>query len=160
MDYEKEIEIDESALDVECLRQSTLMLKWTQYQAEMQKNEDEKKEELDYLKADLDKKIRSDPEAYEITKITEGAILNTIIFDEEYGKVNQEYIDAKFENNVAKGAVRAMAFRKDMLEALIRLHGQQYFAGPNVPRDLSHEATQKGIHKEVTKKISRRLKKQ
>jgi hypothetical protein len=29
--------------------------------------------------------------------------------------------------------------RKSALENLVKLHGQQYFAGPMVPRDLTHE---------------------
>jgi len=36
-----------------------------------------------------------------------------------------------------------MAQRKDALENLVRLHGQQYFAGPKMPRDVQWERQQK-----------------
>jgi hypothetical protein len=158
MKYEDDMRIDESALDVECLDQANLMLKYTTLQAELQREEEQIREELDLKRAELDKYIRSDPDDYDIDKITEAVVNNTIIKDPGYKKINQEYIDAKFENNVAKGAVRAIAARKDMLERLILLHGQQYFAGPKMPRDLSFEAKAKHDRAQTNRGVGRSLK--
>lgn len=158
MKYEDDMRINESALDVECLDQADLMLKYTTLQAELQKDEEMIREELDLERAELDKDIRSDPDKYEIDKITESVVMNNIIKDPEYRQINEKYINAKFENNVAKGAVRAVAARKDMLERLILLHGQQYFAGPKMPRDLSFEAKAKHDRKQTNRGVGRSLK--
>jgi 5'-deoxynucleotidase YfbR-like HD superfamily hydrolase len=87
----------------------------------------------------LDKSVREDPEKYGIAKITETVVLNTIISQEEYKEAYHEFLEIQHEYNIAKAAVRAFAQRKDALENLVRLHGQQYFAGPRVPRNISEE---------------------
>jgi hypothetical protein len=156
MNYEDDIRIDESSLDMECLNQASLMMKYSRLQAKLEKEEDLAKETLELVKADLDKNIRLNPEVYEIEKVTEGAIKSVILSNKRYKTANQRYIDAKYENNVAKGAVKAFEQRKNMLETLSRLHGQQYFAGPKVARDLSDKRVE--FDKRISSKISSNLK--
>ncbi|HQF51190.1 MAG TPA: hypothetical protein PK588_10545 [Paludibacteraceae bacterium] len=139
MDYEKDMQIEEDALDLECLEQARLMLRYCQLAARLEKEEDLAKENLNLVKAEIDKDIRTNPAKYGIDKITEGAIANAIIMDPRYKEASQHYIDARFEANAAAGAVKACEQRKSMLETLARLHGQQYFAGPAVPRDIVKE---------------------
>lgn len=158
MNYKEDIKIDETMLDVECLDQPKIMLRWTEEQAELQREEELAKERLDLLKAELDKDIRSDPDKYEMDKVTEGAINNTIILNPEVKAATQTYINARFENNVAKGVVKSMDQRKQMLEGLIRLHGQQYFAGPKVLNELSFKLKEKEESKKITRKVGRKLK--
>jgi len=158
MDYEKDIIIDEEALDFECLEQPRLMLKYTRIEAESIKELDLASENLSLVRAELDKAIRLDPEKFGIEKVTETAITNVILSNEEYQKANKSLIEAKFDSKVAQGAVRAFDQRKSMLETLTRLHGQQYFAGPKVPRDLSKEAELKRLkQKEINKGIARAI---
>lgn len=157
MNYEKDIRIDETALDVEWLNQPELMRKYTRYQAGLQLDEDEAKENLEFITAELDKEIRSNPEKFGIEKITEGVIKNTILLQDKYKDINKEYLNAKFENNTGKGAIKAIDNRKKALENLVTLHGQQYFAGPKVPRNLSWEVQerQKRADKAVGSKMRR-----
>ena len=143
MEYEKDIQIDCDALDVEWLDQPGLMMKYTRHAAETRTKADNAKEALDLIKAGLDKKIRLNPERFDITKITESVILNSIIIHPEYAIANNVYIQARYESEVARGAVAAIEQRKTALENLVKLHGQQYFAGPKVPRDLSWEREEK-----------------
>jgi predicted ATP-dependent endonuclease of OLD family len=109
---------------------------------------DQKKEALDLVKAHLDQEIRSNPSEFGIEKITEQVMLNTIIDQVPYKEAFAEYLEAKFEADVAQGAVRAFDARKDALENLVRLNGQQYFAGPKMPRNLTQERERK--QEEVT----------
>ena len=51
----------------------------------------------------------------------------------DYQMANQEYIERKYEHDIATGVVRAFDHRKAALENLVRLHANQYFAGPSVP---------------------------
>jgi hypothetical protein len=155
MAYEKDMQIDESALDMECLEQPRLMVRYSSLQARLEKEEDLAKEALELVKAELDKKIRSEPEEFDIDKITEGSIKSVILSHPRYKKASERYINAKYENNVARGAVKAAEQRKNMLETLSRLHGQQYFAGPKVARDLSEKRVE--FDKRISSKISSNL---
>ncbi len=139
MDYEKDIRIDETALDVEWLEQPRLMLKYTKHSAKMKMEVDLAKEKLESTKAEIDKDIRANPDDYDLSKVTEAAVAAAIMGDERYREANQEYLEAKYEADIAMGAVRAFEQRKDALENLVRLHGLSYFAGPRIPRDLASE---------------------
>jgi len=159
MNYEKDVNIDETALDVEWLEQPNLMLKYTRNEADALKQVDLIKEKLGYIKSELDKQIREDPEKFGIAKITETVILNTIQMQDEYKDVMEELIEAQYECNIAKGATKAVQQRKDALQSLVTLYGQNYFAGPKVPRDLSvkrREKTNAGVN---SNKKLRRVKK-
>lgn len=143
MNYEKDITIDETSLDLEWLDQPRLMMRYVRHAADMRKEMDEAKERLDNEQAELDKKVRSNPERYGIDKITETAVRNAVLSHERFKKVNEEYMEASYEHNMAQGAVRAIETKKTALENLVRLHGQQYFAGPKIPRDLHDEVTKR-----------------
>ena len=139
INYERDKKIDETALDVEALEQPGIFMKYSQHAAQKQKEEDEAQEELDLVVADLDKKIRQNPEAYDLLKATEATVANAIKAQPEYQEKMEKLISAKYERKVAQGAVRTMDHRKEMIQELVKLHGQSYFAGPRVPRDLSQE---------------------
>jgi hypothetical protein len=143
MNYEQDIEIDETALDVEWLGQASLTFKYCRHAAEMERVRDQAKENLNITRAEIDQKIRNNPEKYKIEKVTEGSISAAILVHEDYKEANQAYIDAIFELNVAKGAVDAFQDRKKALENLVQLHGQSYFAGPKVPRNIKWEKQEK-----------------
>jgi len=139
MNYEKDIMIDETALDIECLNQASLFMQYTIYSAKKAMERDLAKDALDLVRAQLDKSIRINPEQYEIAKITETVVSNAIIEEPQYQTANKKYLEARYEADVAQGAVRAFDQKKSMLEALIKLNGQNYFAGPSIPRNLEEE---------------------
>jgi len=139
MNYEADIRIDETALDFEWIDQPVKMMQYGSHAAAMKNALDKAKEALDFTKAELDNEIRSDPEKFGLEKVTDKAIEATILLQERYKKVSESYLNAKFESDVAFAAVKAFEQRKDALENLVRLHGQQYFAGPKVPRNLPQE---------------------
>jgi hypothetical protein len=66
-------------------------------------------------------------------------VTSTILTQDKYKEATEEFLQAKYEAKIASGASRAVDHRKSALENLVKLHGQQYFAGPMVPRDLTHE---------------------
>ncbi len=157
MNYEDDIKIDETALDVEWLNQATLMLKYARHAAECRMELDKAKEELELTKSELDKEIRSKPEKFGIEKITDKVVENTIPMQPQYKMASKNFINARFESDVAYGAVKAIEARKDALENMGRLLGLQYFAGPKMPRDIHEErvAKQKGANQAVTLKRGR-----
>jgi len=158
MSYEQDIKIDENALDIEWLDQAALMMRYAKISAQANLERDRAKVDLDLKKAELDRKIRNNPDFYKIEKITENAIMNAIIVNPEYVEVQETYQMAEYEASVARSAVFAFDARKTALENLVKLHGQQYFAGPRVPRDLAEEREmrQKRVDEGVAGKMKRR----
>jgi hypothetical protein len=154
MDYEIDIKIDPDNLDVEWLNQPALFLKYSRHLAQMRKELDESRQDLDIKKAEVDRKIRENPEAYGIEgKVTEGAIQSAILTEDEYQEAQKDYLEVKYEMDMAQGAVNAFNQRKEALENLVKLHGMNYFAGPQMPRDLSFEAKKFSDQKEANRGI-------
>jgi hypothetical protein len=154
MNYEREIEIDESSLDIEWLNQPMLFMKYSQHSAQMRRKVDEAKQNLDVVKAEVDRDIRENPDKYDISKITEGSVSSAILVSANYKKAFKEYLDAKYEADMAQAAVIAFDQRKTALENMVRLHGQQYFAGPKVPRDLTTLRAQRKAENERDQKMA------
>ena len=140
--YQDDINIDETALDVEWLNQPRLMAKYAVILATAARDVDYSKENLDVVRADLELEVRDKPEAFGVekgTRVTEALVTAIVLGCDKYKKASREYIDAKYEHNIALGIVRAFDQRKSSLENLVRLHGQSYFAGPTIPRDLAEQ---------------------
>lgn len=158
LNYEQDLFIDENALDLEWLSQPLLMLKYTEAAASARREVDRVKELLAVERAGIDKKIRKDPDKYDIEKITESVISNTIIMQKSYKDIQTDVIEAQYEYQMMQGAVQAVDQRKQALENMSKLLGLQYFAGPKIPRDLSYEVQQeqKTSKSNSTIKIKRR----
>ena len=153
MNFEKDVNIDETILDVEWLEQPSLMLKYGKLVVEARKEYDLAKENLDVVKAELDKEIRSNPEKFELAKATESAILSAILTHPRYKEASERLIEAKYNLSMYQTAANAIDAKKSALENLVKLHGQQYFAGPKVPHDLSAERQKMHAQKKVDGKI-------
>jgi hypothetical protein len=157
LNYENDLRIEDTALDLEYLEQSSLFMKYARHLAETQRDLDEAKQNLDIVKAETDKKIRETPDKYGLEKVTDKAIEAIILTDKDCKKAYQDFLDAKYEKDMAQNAVNSMNMRKDMLEALIKLNGQQYFAGPKVPRDLSSEAQKREKQRQTNKGVGQAM---
>lgn len=158
MNYERDLEIDETALDVEWLEQPKLFMQYSTHLASMRRKADEEKQKLDVVRAEIDRDAREDPEKFQITgKLTEGAITSAVLTNSKYREAFQSYLNAKYEMDMAQGAVRAFEQRKEALENLVKLNGQEYFAGPRVPRDLHEEKEKrrKLLNAMISQKINR-----
>ncbi len=160
MSYETDIEIDESALDVEWVEHPRRMLKYCEMSARANREMALAKEALDVVRAQLDQKVRSDPDSYGVVAgprgITEGGITAAILVHPEYEVANRRCLDARYECDIATGVVHAFDHRKTALENLVRLHGQSYFAGPAIPRNLAEERRAKDARVQGRIKIQRR----
>ena len=153
MNYEKDIQIDPDQLDVEWLNQPALMMKYTRHAADMKAAVEKARQNIDLVKAELDKDIRQNPEDYALEKVTEGALTAIIQSSKKFIKANDAHRDAKYEADIASGAINAFEHRKRALENLVTLHGQQYFAGPSIPRNLCKEWEESGHQKAADSKI-------
>jgi hypothetical protein len=158
--YERDLAIDETALDIAWLEQPGLMMKYCRLQAEAQRDMTLAKERQEYAEATINKLVRGDPDKYGVQAgsrgVTEDAIKAAVRTHPEYQKSVEEYIDAKYEYDVVSGAVRSFDHRKAALEKLVQLFGQSYFAGPQVPRNIAEEREMRDVHVQSKVRMRRR----
>jgi len=150
MDYLKNVQIDESALDVEWLQQASLTFQYGKNRAFTKKILEKKKERLALCSAELTQAIHKNPAQFQIEKVTVAAVNAAILQNDGFQDANNIVIEAIYDNDIAGAACDAISSKKSALENLVKLHGQNYFAGPSIPRDLSEE----WISKEKAKKTN------
>ncbi len=164
MDLE-ELEVDRSInpgeLDVEATRQADLFFKWAERSVHARAELDRCKMELDTLQSKICLSIRAEPDKFGLSKPTEAAVTARVSSDDQYLKAYKRMLEAKRESALSDRAVESLEQKKRMLEVLITLHGQQYFAGPSVPRNLveAWKEHQKGSEARVNSRQRDRLKK-
>jgi len=124
------LEIDQDSLDDEWVAQPELFHKYSTKEAWFEKKLDEAKAELDVVKAEKDKRIRTNPDKYGIKKTTDKAIDAVLVQQEDVQEAIQAVTDAKYQYNIARAARIALDHRKAALESLVKLHGQNYFSTP------------------------------
>ena len=160
MDYKSDVEIDPDALDVEWIEQPRRFMAYAEEFAKAKANLDAAKEALDVIDAKLGLAIRAMPAAYKLDKVTESAVQAVVLLDSQHVKAAQRVAEAKFAEDIAGAAVRAMDTKKAALESLVRLHGQQYFAGPSVPRELGAKVLEQRAAKRSRDGVRARLNKE
>ena len=107
LNYEEDIRIDHTALDVEWLRQPELMRRYTKHQAKTERAKSEAKEHLQVGKAQIELEIRANPKKFGLEKSTEAAIQSAVLLHPDYQKLSQEFLSAKYEDDIARGAIAA-----------------------------------------------------
>lgn len=138
LDYDKDLTIDPQALDVEWLRQPRLYMRYAEQLANAREYLSRASERLDITRAEAGNKARENFAAAG-TKTTVDMVRDAAQNDPDVKADSDAVIKAEHEVNILQAAVRAFDQRKDALENMVRLHGQMYFAGPSVPRDIGKE---------------------
>lgn len=129
--------IDPTALDVEAVRQADVFFKWAERSVMARHALDRAKFDMEVQEARTQLGIRANPVKWNLgEKPTEAAIKAAAVVDPVYQTAYRDFLAAREESAMLDKAVEAMEQRKRMLEVLITLHGQQYFASPSAPRNL------------------------
>ena len=155
------MKIDESALDVEWVQQASKSMKYGRYWAECRLELQLTEENIKLVRSELIKQVNEDPEHYlgEGIKPTAPVVEAYYRNHKRHKSAKKDWVDAQFEANVAEIAYKEFSYaRKSALENLVKLHGQAYFAGPSIPRDLHEEIELKNRHsnKGVARKLKRK----
>jgi len=136
LNFKKDISIDPSALDTEWIRQPALIFSYSEETAKAKKELDLLRERVDVCRAELSKKIRTEPESFGITKLTESVVESTVILQPEYQELMQKFIEKKFDVEVLSSAVKALDQKKSALENLVKLLSLSYFSSPKANSEL------------------------
>lgn len=137
--WKEDVEINPDALDVEWCKQASLFGEYCVLQAEARRQIDTLKEGMEVKAAGLGLKIRACPSQFGLDKVTEASVQAVILLDKNYAEQLGQLHNAQYEYDVITAAVRALDHKKSALENLVRLQGQNYFAGPSVPREIGAE---------------------
>jgi hypothetical protein len=140
-DYDNDLKINMLALHSEWNEQPRLFMKYSLMLADKRDELSRAEQSADVERAEADKRARA-RHAGDEKKPTEGVINSEVLTDSEYKQKADKLLGLKHEADILQAAVRAFDQRKDALENLVRLHGQQYFAGPQVPYEIGKEFIQ------------------
>lgn len=154
--------IDEFNLDKECIRQPRLYLQAATIAAEKRLLADQLKNAMEVIEAEVQMRIRSKPEKYNIEKITEAAISAAVLQHEKFKAAQNEYLLAKHQENLASALVGALDQKKRALTLLVNLHGTSYFAevkpsseGREAVEDMTRKKTRRAVERHRNKEIDR-----
>jgi hypothetical protein len=128
--------VDETYLAEEWIAHPQLVYEYAKLAADARFALDEAKRRDEVLRAEASLLIRQHPEAYKLTKITEGMIESLVTADTDVQKSSQKIIEYKHKLDLAMAAVTAMETKKKALECIVQLHATAYFANPRKPEAL------------------------
>jgi hypothetical protein len=142
--------LDENRLDDEWKEQPKLYFRYAKRLANAKAEYEQKKAERDVVAAELDRDIRADPAAFEMPKITEGAVEKTILLQKRYQDITGQVLKARHTVDIVQAAVDALDHRKKALESLVHLFSMNYFSQPVGPRGLAKEQVEE-VRMKMTK---------
>lgn len=161
--YKEQLKIDRYALDAELIEQPQRYMEWALALAEAESELKSAENDYELIRGEQEKKIRNDPERYGFERTpTKDAISDEARRNKRVQRYYKYYLKALHEVNVLKRAERAFQQRKSMLQSLVQLNMQLYFAEPNVrmqQRDEKSRSIRDNIKGQMLrKKIKRRRK--
>lgn len=145
LNYEEDIKIDESALDIEWLKQTALSLKYGRHFSNLKSIQRRLEEQKKIIRSELILKVNKNAEALIGKKSPNAGDIEAFYRnDPGYKSVIEDLNDAIEAAEFAEIAYQQISWtKKAALENLVKLNGQQYFAGPSMPRDLTKEVENK-----------------
>ena len=162
LDYEKDIKIDENALDLEFLDHANKVVQYAQVFADAKSEERRLHDLVKVTRSDLIDAVNNDPEGTTGKAKPNAADIEAYYRrDAKHKRAKEDLNRAVSEAEIAEMIYKAFSYnRKSALENLVSLHNAQYFAGPREPRNIGNEKKKWNDRKEANKniKISRRKK--
>lgn len=158
MNYEQDLEIDPTALDVEWLGQAKRFMHYAKLSAQADRKVRLAEENVKTVRSELVRKVQEDPDLLgDEIKLTAQTTEAYYRLHPKYKKAKKELIKLQFRANILTQAVSAFRQRRSSLENLVTLHGQQYFASPKEPRNLEGEHLKRLKKDQARDKVKRHL---
>lgn len=133
--------IDEHALDVEWLRLPGQFAYYHGMQATARQAADEARDALNLAKARAEMDVRSNPDEYDLPKVTEATVAAAVAAHENVEAATADFNKARYMASLVDGALASLDAKRRALENLVRLLGMEYMAKPEVPQDISTHIT-------------------
>ena len=155
-DFERDMEINPDALDVEWLAQPELYCRYANAASEAEAVAKRASEHKKTTEANLTHLVNAEPDRLQGAKPTVANVQSYIQLHPDYGAAMTILIEAEHDAARLRNGMFAMNQRKDALENLVRLCLGQYFAGPVSPRDLKKEWAESGRDSVVDRQRERK----
>lgn len=156
IDFQKELSINKYRLDEECLSHSSKYAYYAEAQALAKSEFAKAKDNLEYVVAEANLRIRKDYEA-EGKKVTESVISSALALDDEVRKAKEKLREAEEVYNRLSVAVQAMDTRRSELDNLVKLYCAGYYS--TVVPDKA-ENTRKNINEQTSADMRKVLNKE
>jgi hypothetical protein len=124
------LEIDENRLDEEWINQPKNFAKFALKQALAKKRHEEAKRQLDVVRSELMLSVYKQPEVFGLDKVTEGRVQAVVLLQLGYLDAHDKMTRRKHDLDVYSAMVTALDHKKQALQSLVSLHGQNYFSSP------------------------------
>jgi len=135
-EFQDDLQIDPEQLDVVAATQAETFFKWAERYIEAESATGRAKSRLEAIEARISLECRKSPGEYGLEKVTDAGIKQVVLRQEKYKTALEAYHETLKTSRWLEEARWAMEQRKRMIEVLVTLHGQKYYAGPSTPRDL------------------------
>jgi len=136
---EFDLQINPDELDKEWMRQPLLFFRYACVLSDARQEYEVAKNNMEVVRAEIDQRVRTDPSAYGIKKLTEAAVSAVIPTLPEYKRVRKHLLDTKHKVDIYESVVGALEHRKKALEKLVELYLAGYFSEPKVRGELEGE---------------------
>lgn len=141
--------IDPLRLDEEYVNFSTKYARAAKAAANATDRFERAKAELKVVSAELDHAIRSDPEQFEVSKVTDKVVEMTILRRPRFIKAQERYLDAKHAMEIAETLVKTLDHHRFCIDGVWKLVSASYLnTDMKPPRDMPQEKRQEILRKE------------
>lgn len=136
------VQIDKYRLDKECVRLPGDYLKWSTRSADLKRDLDEATAQVKVVQAEMSETVRSNPEDFNIEKVTEAAIAAAVLQSSTVQKAQAKVREIQHELDLSQAVVWALEHKKRSLTLLVELHGAGYFSDVK-PSERGSESVKK-----------------
>lgn len=126
--FRTRLPIRPDALELMCVDQPVLYDEIGQLVTEWQAEAKTATERLGFVKADQSSKIRTNPQNFGVSKITEGAVESAVLLTKEYSDVSKDLIDTEKILGYLRVLQEALNHRKSSLNNLVELWCKDYYS--------------------------------
>lgn len=157
--YKADLKIDKKNIDDEILRQPQLYYEWAQLEAEAKINEETAKRDYDIVLADVEEKVRANPEKYFEHNVTEGAIKNAVVTNRKVRRYRKKWDEARRHHKLIEKAEKAFEQRKRMIESYLYHIHKRMSSDVRVPRKVEerfNRDTRRRIQNQIEPGLRRR----
>ncbi len=149
------VKVDFSNLHGNWQNSADIFMDYSDESAKVTMRLDKLRERMSIREADLDMWIRTDPDKYGISKITDSAIKAQVIADNDCQQYRDEIIELTYESNILKGAVKSHEKRSKSMEWITQLWIKNYFAvrGPHLDKDMLQKSIDNNIEKKYVEDL-------
>lgn len=146
-------EINPYQLDEERRGNPGMVYHWSKLVADAKKLQEESKNHLKVVKAQIELTVRRQPATYGFEKVTEGVVSAVVAAAQEVIDAEAAIVDANHDVATLSAAVKALDDRGHAISDLIKLHLAGYYSKPKV--DPTRKENRSGTRTQRTQETGR-----